>query len=137
MKRQIAMKNYSIGEGACKCGCGAQLEDSIVLASQAFISVLERIYGVPVRHVISSGARCKKHNAAVGGSDESQHINRIAIDGIFQAYIEGKWRQIENADIGAHARKSGLFGGIGYVEYRRKGKNLVHLDTRPGQPVIW
>ena len=137
MKRTITLKNYSVGEGACKCGCGAQLEDSIVFATQAFISVLERIYGVPVRHILTSGARCPKHNADEKGEPDSQHINRIAVDGIFQAVIEGKWRQIDNADIGAHARKSGLFGGIGYVEYRRKGKNLVHLDVRPRQPAVW
>lgn len=68
-------KNFSRYEFACKCGCGFDTVDI------ELIQVLEDIradYGHPI--TISSGCRCKKHNARVGGNDNSQHLYGRAAD---------------------------------------------------------
>ncbi len=137
MKRMVTLKNYSIDEGACPCGCGARMGDEIALALQAFITILERTYGAPVRHIVTSGRRCRDHNEKVGGSPSSQHLEGKAADGVFQWKTSVGWSTIDFLDLGALARKSGLFGGIGYLEYQRTGQKFIHLDVRPGHTVVW
>lgn len=137
MKRTIELKNYGATEGACECGCGKQMGSEIALALQAFITILERVYAAPVRHIVTSGARCKEHNEEVGGSPSSQHIEGRAADGVFQWKSPAGWMTCDFLDLGAIARKSGLFGGIGYLEYQRLGQLFIHLDVRPGQTVVW
>ncbi|SHI09889.1 Peptidase M15 [Pantoea sesami] len=68
-------KNFSRSEFACRCGCGF---DDI---SSELIVVLEGVrlhFGSPVK--ITSGCRCEKHNASVGGAPKSQHVQGIAAD---------------------------------------------------------
>lgn len=136
-KRSVILANYSIDEGVCLCGCGMRMGDDIALALQAFVSVLQRTYGAKVRHLITSGARCKAHNERVGGSPTSQHLVGRACDGVFQWHSGAVWLPIDIIDLGQLARKSGLFGGVGYLEYERNGKHFIHLDVRPGAPVFW
>lgn len=138
MKRGILLKNYGIDEGKCACGCGQSLQDDTVLALQAFISVLERVYGASVRHLITSGARCARHNAATpGASPDSQHVGGGAADGYFEYLHRAVWKRIEPSDVASLAVKSGLFGGVGYLRYAREGSHIVHLDTRPGPTKTW
>lgn len=144
MKRSIEMPNYSQGEGMCPDGCGEGLTDDLILRQQALVMILSRAYGSPVRHIMSSGARCLKHNRTLVdakgkriSSDTSRHIGGGASDGVFEYFHGGKWHRIDNADVAAAAVKSGLFGGVGYRDYARKGIDLVHLDNRPGPCVTW
>lgn len=136
-RRCVQLANYSVTEGSCSCGCGARMGEDIVLALQAFISILRRTYGAPVRHLVTSGARCKAHNAEVGGSPTSQHLEGKACDGVFQWHSGATWIPIDIIDLGTLARKSGLFGGVGYIEYERGGHHFIHLDVRPGSTVFW
>jgi uncharacterized protein YcbK (DUF882 family) len=136
-RRYVGMSNYSITEGSCSCGCGSRMQDDIVLALQAFVTILHRTYGAPIRHLITSGARCKQHNAEVGGSPTSQHLEGKACDGVFQQKLENHWLPLDILDVGQLARKSGLFGGIGYLEYLRHGKHFIHLDVRGGSTIVW
>jgi len=138
-KRKVELPNFGINEGQCKCGCGLVLADKLVLKVQAFIFFLERKYGSKFRILTTSGARCQKHNKDEGGAVDSRHLHCDAIDGIFQVRTkEGTWVQIPNATIASEAQSIGLFGGIGMKRYEIQGKNLVHLDDRPGTtPVIW
>lgn len=137
-KRRVTLDNYSDGEGQCKCGCGLQLTDDLVLALQAFNSVLARLYGAAVRHIITSGARCLRHNQTLGNSsDTSRHINGTACDGHWEYQHRVVWHRIEPADVAMAAVRSGLFGGVGYLRYMREGTNIVHLDLRPGPAVTW
>ncbi len=67
--------HFTRAEFACKCGCGFDAVDIELLA------VLERIrehYKCPVH--INSGCRCVKHNHAVGGKADSDHIKGKAAD---------------------------------------------------------
>lgn len=136
-RRTVVLQNYAIDEGACKCGCGMQLQDELLLVQQAFNAVLSRAYGAPIRHVLTSGARCAKHNAEVGGESDSQHVGGGATDGYWEYKHRGKWIRMEPQDVAAAAVKSGLFGGVGYRRYLKAGTNIVHLDIRPGPAVVW
>jgi uncharacterized protein YcbK (DUF882 family) len=105
-----------------------------MLRLQAFIRALEVVAGEGVKCQINSGFRCSAHNAKVGGAADSRHLHGDAVDVVF---FRKDGVQIENQDVASVARHSMLFTGIGYLDYAKKGKNLVHLDCRPGALVIW
>ena len=63
------IKHFKKSEFRCKCGCGA---DEM---NETLIRVADRTrehFGKPIR--VSSGRRCAKHNAKVGGVSNSRHI---------------------------------------------------------------
>lgn len=74
------MEFFNFGEFACKC-CG-QLPPSVRGNVEALVdNVLDparRVFGGTVS--VSSGYRCPKHNAAVGGVNGSQHLRGEAAD---------------------------------------------------------
>ena len=74
------MKYYSIKELRCKC-CGA-LPSPVMENMEALVkNVLDPVreaYNHPV--YVTSGYRCPKHNAAVGGVKNSQHMAGEAAD---------------------------------------------------------
>lgn len=139
--RTVTLPNFTReDELKCKCGCGMDVQPALLIALQAFIFFLSRVFQCPVRLIPSSGARCQSRNDATEGHAQfSYHLKALAVDGVFQMQTkEGSWRQIDNSDVGALANKSGLFTGIGYMRYKAEGKNLVHLDIRPvAVPVRW
>lgn len=66
---------FQRSEFACKCGCGTNR------VKQELIDTLNAVreeLGVPV--TVTSGTRCAKHNAAVGGVANSNHITGEAAD---------------------------------------------------------
>lgn len=63
------IKYFKQSEFACKCGCG------VSEMNETLIRVADRTrehFGKPIR--VSSGRRCAKHNAKVGGVSNSRHI---------------------------------------------------------------
>ncbi len=74
------MKWFSMNEFECHCGC--RMPDSarvniMALVEQVLDPVREQ-YGKPV--CVNSGYRCARHNAAVGGVPNSQHMKGEAAD---------------------------------------------------------
>ena len=69
------IKYFKKSEFRCKCGCGAdKMEEKL-------IRVADRVrghFGKPV--TVSSGRRCSKHNANVGGVSNSRHLSGKAMD---------------------------------------------------------
>ncbi len=70
---------FTRGEFACKCGrfCGgypAEPDRSLVGAADR----IREHFGVPV--TVSSGLRCQRHNANVGGVSNSRHLTGKAMD---------------------------------------------------------
>lgn len=69
-------EHFSLDEFRCKCGCNQ------VIVAPPLIDALETIReftGIPIQ--ITSGYRCAKHNAAVGGeSPNSAHLTGEAAD---------------------------------------------------------
>lgn len=79
------IKYFSRREFACKCGryCnGFPVEPNMLLIEQA--DIVREHFGTPV--FVSSGVRCKQHNANVGGVSGSRHKSGKAMD--FR--VEGK-----------------------------------------------
>lgn len=74
------INHFNYGEFTCHCGCGYNTIDI------RLVKILDDIrdhYGKPA--IITSGVRCKKHNRAVGGVENSWHTRRKAAD----FYING------------------------------------------------
>jgi uncharacterized protein YcbK (DUF882 family) len=105
----------------CKCGrfdCNAKEMDMETVMK---LEGLRREFGGPMS--ITSAARCRFQNTAVGGSKNSQHLAGRAVDikcpdGLYMLRLV------------TLAMKHG-FTGIGV------GKGFVHLDTRPRHPVMF
>ena len=68
-------RNFGTHEFACQCGCNTgKIHDDL-------IRVLQEVrdhFGKPM--TVTSGIRCERHNAGVGGSKRSQHISGKAAD---------------------------------------------------------
>ena len=140
MNRQIELPNFlNPDETKCKCGCGLEVSPKILILVQAFSFYLSRIMNGAIRIDVHSGARCPKHNADEGGEKDSQHVPGLALDVIFMCQSpDAQWFQLNNSDVAKLATQSGLFTGIGLKRYIVEGKNLVHLDCRPGNHIaIW
>ena len=67
--------HFSRSEFECGCGCGF---DNIDPRLVAVLQRLREFFGKPV--TVTSACRCVSHNAAVGGSERSQHLHGIASD---------------------------------------------------------
>ena len=61
--------NFSSEEIECGCGCGL---DNISLKLIMKLQVIRWLTKKSIK--ITSGVRCAKHNAAVGGAPESEHV---------------------------------------------------------------
>lgn len=69
------VKYFNKAEFACECGCGADtMEEKLILEAE---DVREH-FGSPVN--VTSGRRCAKHNARVGGVSNSRHLIGKAMD---------------------------------------------------------
>lgn len=115
--------NFMASEFACKCGCGfgmkpGDVDPRLVIGLQT----IRRWLGVPL--TINSGCRCVARNRAVGGVENSFHIQGIAAD-IIGAPIDEIIKCAEQIPVFRN-------GGIG--RYPKRG--FVHLDVR-GEKSRW
>lgn len=69
------IKHFKQSEFSCKCGCGM---NNIDLKLVKILDEIRECFGKAV--VISSGCRCKNHNAKVGGVQGSRHVQGKAAD---------------------------------------------------------
>lgn len=124
-------RNFNRSEFACQCGCGF---DAVSLAFvqnlQRLRDALPKMNGKRRRIHITSGCRCPKHNAMVGGSKDSRHIHGDAADLWADGMTAAELYQIAAGipDIAA--------GGIGLYPTYRRGEGILHLDDRP-RPARW
>lgn len=84
-KEKMYSEHFARSEFKCKCG-GKYCDGYPVEMSSKLIKILEELreyYGKPI--TVTSGLRCKKHNAAVGGASSSAHKKGKAAD----IYIPG------------------------------------------------
>ena len=115
--------NFTRDEFACKCGCGFDEIDPLL------VSTLQRLRDEVQRPVVvNSGCRCRSHNAAVKGSKSSQHLRGKAAD----IRIDGM-TSLQIIDV---IRRLYLDGEIyvGYV-YAINGAS-VHVDVRAPQSQV-
>ena len=111
-------KNFSRREFACKCGCGADYIDSLLVET---LQVIREDAGVPL--IINSGVRCVKHNKKVGGVPNSQHTLGKAADITWGRPVGDLYHRIY------HLYKKGKIPHLGYMKLYSE-KNFIHLDVR-------
>lgn len=122
------MKNYfKDHETTCKCGCG---ENNI---SNKFMEKLNRtraIAGIPF--MPTSFCRCKKHNRAVGGKEDSEHIS------CKESNVECEAVDIQATNSRARYTviQSAILCGFNRIGI---GKDFIHLgnSSTKAQEVIW
>jgi len=105
--------NFKRSEFACQCNCGF---DDIDKRVPYILQQVRDHFGVPIR--ITSGCRCEKHNAAIGGSPRSQHMLGKAADFVVRGvdpgevarYIDEQW---------PNTLGLGRYGTFTHVDVRR------------------
>ena len=123
--------NLSRREFACKCGCGFDTVDfELVNELQECVDHFANELGTPIRIDITGPNRCVKHNADVGGADNSQHIYGRAAD--FKLFVRQTGDQVEPNHVASYLE--GQYPdrfGIG------RYSNRTHFDTRTNGPARW
>lgn len=111
--------HFSKKEFACKC-CGQN--GPIDLALVDSLEVLRVLVGKPI--IITSGYRCPKHNAEIGGAKNSQHTKGTAAD--------IKSPGATPLELFALAAQIPAIKGLGLYE------GWVHIDVRDApRRVVW
>ena len=101
-------------EFACRCGCGY---DAINPQLVAALDMARKDAGIGF--TVSSGCRCKGHNAHVGGVADSAHVKGFAVD-----------IQVKNS---AHRIKV-VKALVRYFDRIGIDKNFIHVDIDPNKP---
>jgi len=111
-------KYFRIAEFECSCGCR---ENGIKLP---FIDTLDKIRGEMsgMALVITSGYRCPKHNAEVGGKKNSSHLKGLAAD---ISCTTSRMRFM--------ILKAAINNGVARIGI---AKDFIHLDMDPGLPAL-
>ena len=111
--------HFARSEFACRCGCGFDTVDVDLLR---VLEALREHFEKPVR--LTSAARCRLHNKAIGGSDFSMHLWGKAADVVVDDVTPG---QVYDWLDGHAPSKYGL--GL----YQRGAGGWVHIDVRPSK----
>ncbi|SDO29344.1 Peptidase M15 [Halomonas shengliensis] len=112
-------RHFKRAEFACHCGkCGF---DTIDAQTLEILEAVRQHFGMPV--IVTSAARCRSHNAAVGGAARSQHIYGRAAD----IKVAG------TPPDAVHDWIAETFPSASLGLYR----TFVHVDTRTGGPARW
>lgn len=124
------MGHFKLSEFECKCkdkDCAGK--QPRLRISQTLLEALNRIreeLGQPI--LITSGFRCRKHNAAIGGAVNSRHMAGDAVD------IRPASGTEEDLELlfEVCGRENAI---VGLGDGRHKG--FVHVDCRPGTRKVW
>lgn len=110
--------HFHRAEFACRCGCGF---DTVDMATLRILEAVRQHFGQPV--TVTSAARCREYNAAVGGASNSQHRFGRAAD-----------IQVQGVDAGeVHDWIAEHYPGASLGRYL----TFTHVDTRSGGPARW
>ena len=120
------MKYFTMKEFQCKDGCEmpASARENIEALVQAVLDPAREQLGKPI--YVNSGYRCPRHNAAVGGVPNSQHMRGEAAD-IRLAEIA------DNAEIVSAIKENGrwdqmiVYPTFVHVSWKRIGKNRKQI----------
>lgn len=117
-------KNFSKSEIRCKCGCGLDSIDPILME---MAQAVRDECGFPI--IITSGCRCVKHNKSklVGGKADSAHLpNKQGVcQALDIAFTSGaQLYAIMNAAFNAGFQRIGI----------NFAKNFIHVDVDKSKP---
>lgn len=108
------IKHFKKSEFTCKCGCGL---NNIQLGVVKIADEVREHFGSPA--IVTSGTRCSKHNAEVGGVANSRHVKGKAID----MYVQN----VSWYDLLEYLRKLEQKGKIRYC-YHINNSDCCHFD---------
>lgn len=111
------LSHFQLANFACPCCKQVHVEPALI----SVLETLRALVGHPIN--ISSGYRCPKHNAAIGGAPQSQHLAGRAAD----IYING----MRGVEIYRLAKTISAFRGFGLAA------GWMHLDVRQGPISKW
>ena len=125
-------KNFSRHEFACRCGCGADTVDFILVTMlQTMANHFAAKYDCRISVMITGPNRCYERNLSEGGSDKTQHIPMRAADHKVFKILDGKRQQIEPDIIAMYYETYFPLAGIG------RYYNRTHVDSRTNGPARW
>ena len=110
------IKHFKKSEFTCKCGCGL---NNIQLEVVKIADEVREHFGNPA--IVTSGTRCPKHNAEVGGVANSRHLKGKAID----MYVQN----ISWYDLLEYLRELEQKGKIRYC-YHINNSDCCHFDIK-------
>lgn len=122
-----AAPNFAWAEFGCRCGlCDVSsfppaVKRSLGRLALALQSLRDKVG--PLR--ITSGYRCRQHNAAVGGAKDSQHVLGLAADIVSRTHTP--------AQLAEAAETIPAFGMGGIGTY----PSWVHVDVRTNGQARW
>lgn len=110
--------NFMDSEFKCRC-CGKMPEKGMKTLLIVLLQRLRDKVGKPL--TVTSGYRCQKHNKAVGGAANSQHVLCTAAD----------IRVPSGMTVDQLAAAADAVGFTGVGKYYKQG--FVHVDVRPNR----
>ena len=112
------MKYFKDDDFLCQCGCGMDVTDVV----KGMADAIRANADIPL--IVNSGARCAKHNAAIGASATSSHTLGLAVD--FKCVDSASRFKLINTMIKLGVKRIGLH------------KNFIHFDADNSKPdVVW
>lgn len=126
MPSGLITPHFSWGESACHCGeCEGWngLEEEVRSTAEWAEKVRLALGGLAIH--VNSWVRCPKHNRAIGGEPNSQHLLGRALDFTTKELSPASVQRI------MIAHWPGLVKGVG--SYR----GFCHVDRREGAPARW
>jgi uncharacterized protein YcbK (DUF882 family) len=108
-------QHFARSEFACQCGNCPQAQDPTV--DVTLIQILEELrrhFNTPI--TITSGVRCKSHNASVGGSVFSKHLEGKAADVLLNGVTPDR----------VYDYLVDRYPGYGFGKY----ETFTHIDSR-------
>ena len=118
-------KNFKVSEFTCHCGCGFNCIDQRVID---IAQIIRDALGVPVK--VGSGCRCKKRNAAVGGTKGSKHILGLAADLNCSKGGKVMFETVKKL------YSEGELPDLDYCIYYKR-KNFIHIDCGGKRRSMW
>ncbi len=106
-------------ESMCSCGCGFDITEP----TRTHFNQIRAKFGKPL--VVTGPARCKSHNAKVGGAPNSRHIKGDALDISIAGMTFTDTVRLVGLAIEEGAK------GIGIA------KSFIHIDFRPSGSVVY
>ena len=110
----------------CKCGCGLKAWEALDIGFAHIVDELALEYP---QIVWTSGPRCEKHNAAVGGSAVSGHLPIHGHDGHSTVAVDGTVKPWDE-QLGNHILRSAIRNGATGVGLLITDK-AFHIDIKP------
>ncbi len=112
---QKISQHFARSEFACQCGNCPQSQDPTV--DVTLIQILEELrrhFNAPI--TVTSGVRCKSHNASVGGSVFSKHLEGKAADVLLKGVTPDR----------VYDYLVDRYPGYGFGKY----ETFTHIDSR-------